>query len=131
MDKHSELLGESIIGLIKALTQDIIAPGVIKMKRQLSAQMPYKDKRGEWYIHISFQHKDIIMVSHRKTEQSFSFNEDGQDFEFQWNLDLIYDKHVTTLMDSALYIPTLTFAETATEETKSRITLLLDDYTRM
>lgn len=118
------------MGLLKTLTQDIVAPGVIKMKRQLSAQMPYKDKRGEWYIHISFRDDDTIMVSHQKREQSFGHAE-GQDFEFQWNLDLIFDRNVQTIMASALYIPVIDFNPAASEDTKSRVLLLLDDYTRL
>lgn len=128
--KNAELLGDSLMGLLKTLTQDIVAPGVIQMKRQLSPQMPYKDKRGEWYIHISFQDKDTIMVSHQKREQSFGHAE-GQEFEFQWNLDLIFDRRVTSLMASALYIPVVDFGNSASEDTKSRVLLQLDDYTRL
>lgn len=130
MEKNADLLEADLMGLLKTLTQDIVAPGVIKMKRQLTAQMPYKDKRGEWYIHISFRDDDSIMVSHQKREQSFG-HADGQDFEFQWNLDLIFDRNVQTIMASALYVPIVEFNKSASEDTKSKILLLLDDYTRL
>lgn len=127
ISNNHELLGPSLLGLLKTITQDIVAPGVIKMKTQLTATMPYKDVRGEWHIDISFAEPGAVIVTHRKREQSFGHKE-GQEFEFQWNLALKFDSTVSMLQTTELYIPELSFGPNASEETKSRIALLLDDY---
>jgi len=127
MKQHSTLLGTELLGLLKTVSQDIVAPGVIKMKMELSQNMPYKDKRGEWYIHISFARPDAITVSHQKWEQSFT-QESDQDYDFQWKLDLSFDARVSTLQSSSLYVQHLTFGPNASSETKERINTLLSDY---
>ena len=125
--EHSDLLGPELLGLLKTITQDIVAPGVIKMKRELSADMPYKDKRGEWFIHINFQHPEAVTVSHQKREQSFSHDQ-HQDFEFEWNLDLHFDTSISTLRSSSLHVTSLTFGPNASNETKERVNMLLSSY---
>ena len=100
------------------------------MKRELAPNLRYKDVRGEWFIHITFESHEAVMVSHQKKEQSFGHDED-QEFQFQWNLDLLFDAQVKVLRASALYVPVLEFGPKASSDTKSRVQLLLDDYLRL
>jgi hypothetical protein len=127
-ENHS-WLDPSLIRLLKTVTQDIVAPAVVKMKREISPYMAYKDVRGEWFIHINFQSPGSILVSHQKREQSFG-QEPNQDVEFQWNLDLVFDENARTMVASALYVPTLVFHPNASDETKASVQLLFDEYTR-
>ena len=99
------------------------------MKVGLHGRLQYKDIRGEWFIHVTFG-EDCVLVSHQKREQSFGHEED-QSFEFQWNLDLLFDSEVESLVASSLYIPILEFNPLVSEKTKSQVQLLLDDYLRV
>lgn len=127
IEANSTLLGDSFLAILKTVTQDIVAPGVIQMKKQFISQMPYKDVRGEWYIHISFEHPKHILISHHKLEESFTHNE-SEKFQFQWNLDLMFDQNMQALMEASLYVPKIQFAETSSPQFQQKIRLLLEDY---
>lgn len=67
-----EVVGDDkkMIRILKACTQSIIAPAVVRLKSVMVRQFPYKDVRNGWRINIDIN-TDQVVVIHRKWERSF------------------------------------------------------------
>ncbi len=88
--------------LLRACNQAAISPAVLVLKKAVGMQLPYKDIRGEWWIHIRFSDADV-RITHRKREQSWN-TPAGHEFQFTWELQMRFDRAVTDLVASSVHI---------------------------
>lgn len=95
--------------LLKACTQSLIAPAVLKLKFSIGSQFSFKDVRGSWNIRIEFydaSEDNVIKVVHTKKETSYDESPEGS-FNFQWSLAISFAQDLSALLDSQLTIESI------------------------
>jgi hypothetical protein len=74
----------STIKVLKTLSQGILTPAMLKLRKEYYEQFPYKPIKGSWKIKLHFvpKRKKVIVV-HKKQEQSLKEDTVGY-FTFEW-----------------------------------------------
>jgi len=107
--EHVVGVDSSVVKVLKACNQSILAPGVLKLKVAVGNQFPFKDVRGSWRIEIQIE-SDKLSVTHLKRERSFE-DESSEYFEFAWTLRIVYDRQLTRVLEVQLYIDDILFGD--------------------
>jgi len=111
--------GSKVIAVLKACNQSILAPGVLKLKFSVGNQFPFKDMRGSWRIDIIVD-TDKVTVIHSKRERSFEDNPSDY-FEFGWSLAMVFDKEVSDLLETLLFIEDISYGCDVQNDKKVKI----------
>jgi len=92
------------VKVLKACTQSLLAPAVLKLKFSVGSKFPFRDKRGSWNIRVEFvEAEQLIKVIHCKEETSFDDSVEGF-FGFRWSLCITFDRDVTEVVGASLFI---------------------------
>mmetsp|Transcript_13891 Transcript_13891/g.19157 ORF Transcript_13891/g.19157 Transcript_13891/m.19157 type:complete len:561 (-) Transcript_13891:126-1808(-) len=87
--------------IIRCINQEIPFPIVKMLRDSIHGQLPFKDKRGSWYIRVLvFPHE--IVVKHIKTNMAYT-SEPNQQFEFTWELVLTICENHTVRYDFQIF----------------------------
>lgn len=117
-----------VIGVLKACNQSILAPGVLKLKFSVGNQFPFKDMRGSWRIDIIVD-KDKVTVIHSKRERSFE-DSPSDYFEFGWSLAMVFDKDITDLQETLLFIEDISYGSDVHNDKKMQIRESMKNFMR-
>jgi hypothetical protein len=122
--------GHRVVRVLKACNQATLAPAVIRMKVDIGATHPYKDKRGSWHIDIAFvEDADELVVVHRKRECSWGGEQEpASHFEFSWHLMLFFDAATVTLRAVKLHITDVFFNRAMAAADQQRVLRVLSNY---
>jgi hypothetical protein len=96
----------SSIRLLKSCNQATISPAVVEIKFALGVAFLTKDVKGSWKTIINFLEDGNIQVVTRKREQCVK-----NTFQFQWELQLLYDRADVTCRNITLHVSDLLFAQ--------------------
>jgi len=101
----------TVVKVLKACNQSIIAPTVVRLKLSIAPRLPFKDLRGAWRIQIhclkvsllphqtnlcilfttNHPTQSSVVVFHKKYETSWE-NFSTEEFQFSWQLRITFDK---------------------------------------
>jgi len=129
-DYMEQVIGDDskVISVLKACNQSILAPGVLKLKFTVGNQFPFKDMRGSWRIDIIVD-ADKVTVIHSKRERSFE-DSPSEYFEFGWSLAMIFDKDVSDLQETNLFIEDITYGSDVHNDKKMQIRESMKNFIR-
>lgn len=127
LGKFLVFIGEdaSLVRVLKACNQSIIAPTIIELKLVVCPTLPFKDAGG-WKINIQI-FSDKLTVSHKKRQTQLNSKPEEQ-FEFEWETTMIFSKDMQTLEDITFHIIDLKFGNETTKEKQEELTELFKNY---
>jgi len=106
--------------LFKVINQSVIFPAAYHLKTAVATEMT-KDVRSSdgWRINIFFGN-DVIAVTHFRKEQGMK-----EDFEFEWELRMTFDKELTDLQATLMRIIDLKFSDSYPSEKRQLLKQIL------
>jgi hypothetical protein len=114
------------VRVLRACNQGTISTAVLVLKKAVGMRLPYKDVRGEWWIHVKIA-SDGVEVTHIKREQSWN-TKPGSEFQFTWALTLQMTPDACDLVDVSLRVVELRFAESAPEAQRTLVREILSPF---
>eukprot|EP01102_Stenamoeba_stenopodia_P021149 TRINITY_DN8444_c0_g1_i1.p1 TRINITY_DN8444_c0_g1~~TRINITY_DN8444_c0_g1_i1.p1 ORF type:complete len:307 (+),score=57.34 TRINITY_DN8444_c0_g1_i1:213-1133(+) len=116
----------TVVKVLKACNQSIIAPSVVRLKLSIAPRLPFKDLRGAWRIQIHCL-KSSVVVFHKKYETSWE-NFSTEEFQFSWQLRITFDKAMTTMKTVDVSITEIEFGKSVTDKRKKEVLEIMKQY---
>src|SRR3989338_7205576 len=99
--------GSPVVSVLKSCNQSAISPAVIELKTALGSENGTKDVSDSWKIIILLRpEENTIQVTNKKRELDIH-----EEFQFQWEMDMLYDQTTMRCIDVSLHVTDLLFAE--------------------
>jgi len=126
-------LFEKVVGVdsktarvFKAIHQNILFVGVFELKDKVAMGTMTKDVRGPegWRILVSFG-QDSCSVTHTKREEALATAPKSEQFWFEWQLHMTFDKNVSDLHAASLKVTNLVFGEETRDSYRQELSRLL------
>jgi len=112
--------------VLKACHQKILLPGYYFIKSQIYENYPFKDFRGSWGIKIVVNNEEVT-VTHKKRQQSNSETDGSPDFEFDWELRIIFDRAVQRIQYISAKVISTLVNDKLSDEKKQHIHSIFDN----
>jgi len=119
-----------ILQVLKVCNQSIIAPSVIELKLGICPKLMFKDAGG-WMIKVELVDSDTVIVSHCKKQQHMDPRKEEEYFEFIWELEMIFNRDVSSLNQVTLSILSLTFGEKTRQDKKDEYLALFNSHMKV
>jgi len=112
--------------VLKTIHQNVIFTGVFQLKQKVKMSDMTRDVRTRdgWRINVLFNH-NVVAISHRRREQSLATAPKDEQYWFEWELRMVFDKDMTDLESSMLTITDLGFDDNISQRKKEEIKKLL------
>lgn len=125
--KFLSFIGEDtgLVRVLKACNQSIIAPSIIELKLVICPKLPFKDAGG-WKIRIK-HFSDKLTISHKKRQSQIGTKPEEQ-FEFEWETQMVFSPDMQNWEDVTFQITDLTFGNETTQEKKEELTEIFKSY---
>lgn len=118
----------SVVKVLKACNQSILAPGILKLKFGVGNHYPFKDVRGSWHIVVDV-FPDSVCVTHTKYEKSMD-DLPNMYFEFNWSMKIAFDRDLTHVTGSSLFIDGVQFGDGVPPKTREKIQHVMKKFIR-
>jgi len=98
--------------VFKAIHQNIIFTAIFQLKSKVPITTMTRDVRTKdgWRINILFT-QNVVSVSHRRREQSLATAPSDEQYWFEWELRIVFDKELKDIESTLLKITDLGFSE--------------------
>jgi len=108
--------------VLKAIHQNIIFSGVFQLKSTVPMTTMTRDVRSRegWRINVLFNN-NVVAVSHRRREQSLATAPADEQYWFEWELRMVFDKDMTDMESSLLRITDLGFDDNINPKKREEI----------
>jgi len=113
-----------IAQVLKVIHQNIIFTAVFQLKSKVPMTTMTRDVRSRegWRINVSFVN-NVIVVSHKRREQSLATAPPEEQYWFEWELRMTFDKDLTEMESATLRITDLQFGDKTSQKKKEEIKL--------
>jgi len=117
LESLMESLFKNVIGtdsktarVLKAIHQNIILTGVFQLKSKVTMNTMTRDVRTRdgWRINV-FMGNNVVVVSHKRREQSLATAPKDEQYWFEWELRMTFDRELSSMESSVLKITDLEF----------------------
>jgi hypothetical protein len=127
-----EVLGEGnpLVTLLKsAASQGVLSPAWVRLKLFLLVDFPFKDVKDKgWIIVIEFSSTEVRVI-HKKKERSADETEAGTpDFEFCWELILVFPLTMDRLIRTHFVISSFHVADSMPKAQQGDFKTIMDQY---
>eukprot|EP01118_Nematostelium_gracile_P018303 TRINITY_DN8099_c0_g1_i1.p1 TRINITY_DN8099_c0_g1~~TRINITY_DN8099_c0_g1_i1.p1 ORF type:complete len:383 (+),score=138.86 TRINITY_DN8099_c0_g1_i1:74-1150(+) len=108
--------------VLKAIHQNIIFCGVFQLKSKVPSTGMTRDVRTKegWRINVNFNN-NVVSVSHRRREQALATAPEDEQYWFEWDLRMLFNKDLDRLESANLKITDLQFGEKISIRKKEEI----------
>jgi len=108
--------------VLKVIHQNIIFTAVFQLKSKVPMTTLTRDVRTRdgWRITVLFT-KNIVVVSHRRREQSLATAPPEEQYWFEWELRMMFDKDLNEMESAILRITDLQFGENISPRKREEI----------
>jgi len=112
--------------VMKVIHQNIIFTAVFQLKTKVPMTTMTRDVRSRegWRINITFVN-NIVVVSHKRREQSLATSPPEEQYWFEWELRITFDKNLLEMESATLRITDLQFGEKISPRKREEIKLAL------
>jgi len=113
-DMFKEIIGtkSKVAKVLKVIHQNIIFTAIFQLKSKVPMTTMTRDVRSRegWRITVCFTN-NVVMVSHKRREQSLATAPPEEAYWFGWELRMLFDAELTELESAFLKITDLQFGE--------------------
>eukprot|EP00005_Dracoamoeba_jomungandri_P000888 CAMPEP_0174251788 /NCGR_PEP_ID=MMETSP0439-20130205/1503_1 /TAXON_ID=0 /ORGANISM="Stereomyxa ramosa, Strain Chinc5" /LENGTH=295 /DNA_ID=CAMNT_0015332201 /DNA_START=64 /DNA_END=951 /DNA_ORIENTATION=+ len=114
---------DTLVGkVMKACHQKMIFSAFYCIKNRIWDKLPFKDKRGTWFIYVLIRPNNVVEIRHRKTQtgKPEGFEQEG-DFAFSWELRLVTSANMEELESISIHITTISFKDEIKKKRRQQI----------
>jgi len=126
-----EVIGENskVTTLLKSVaSQGIVSPAWVRLKLMILPDFPFRDIPNGWKVFIHFANNEITVVHEKKERSSEETKLGVPDFEFTWELRLVFDKKLETLKESKFLISRLVTSDAMNVGRKAQLKAIMEQY---
>jgi hypothetical protein len=108
--------------VFKVIHQNIIFTAVFQLKSKVPMTTMTRDVRARegWRIFVRF-HENVVDVSHKRREQSLATAPPDEQYWFEWELRMLFDKEMQDMQSSVLKITDLGFSNNINPKKREEI----------
>jgi len=112
--------------VLKAIHQNIIFIAVYQLKSKVPMTSMTRDVRSRegWRVSVSFT-KTVVLVTHKRREQSLATSPLDEQYWYEWELRMTFDKDVTEMLSANLKITDLQFDDNISPKKREEIKMAL------